>query len=59
MIGYLLRRLLLAIPMLFIMLRAIFVLVRLVPGDTDAVILGDRATPASLAAIFGTQRLPL
>jgi ABC-type dipeptide/oligopeptide/nickel transport system permease component len=59
MIGYLLRRLLLAILMLFIMLRAIFVLARLVPGDTAAVILGDQATPASLAAIFGTQRLPL
>jgi ABC-type dipeptide/oligopeptide/nickel transport system permease component len=44
MIGYLLKRLLLAIPTLFIMLTAIFVLVRLVPGDAASVILGDQAT---------------
>jgi ABC-type dipeptide/oligopeptide/nickel transport system permease component len=41
MIGYLPKRLLLAIPTLLIMLTAIFVLVRLVPGDAAAVILGD------------------
>jgi peptide/nickel transport system permease protein len=51
MIGYLLRRLLLAIPTLLIMLTGIFVLVRLVPGDAAAVILGDQATAASLAAL--------
>jgi ABC-type dipeptide/oligopeptide/nickel transport system permease component len=51
MIGYLLKRLLLAIPTLFIMLSAIFVLVRLVPGDAASVILGDQATAASLAAL--------
>jgi ABC-type dipeptide/oligopeptide/nickel transport system permease component len=51
MIGYLLKRLLLAIPTLFIMLTAIFVLVRLVPGDPASVILGDQATAVSLAAL--------
>ena len=51
MIGHLLKRLALAIPTLFIMLTAIFVLVRLVPGDAAAVILGDQATAASLAAL--------
>ena len=51
MIGYLLKRLLFAIPTLFIMLTAIFVLVRLVPGDPASVILGDQATTASLAAL--------
>jgi ABC-type dipeptide/oligopeptide/nickel transport system permease component len=51
MIGYLFKRLLLAIPTLFIMLTAIFVLVRLVPGDAASVILGDQATAASLAAM--------
>jgi peptide/nickel transport system permease protein len=51
MIGHLLKRLLLAIPTLFIMLTAIFVLVRLVPGDPASVILGDQATAASLAAL--------
>jgi ABC-type dipeptide/oligopeptide/nickel transport system permease component len=51
MIGYLFKRVLLAIPTLFIMLTAIFVLVRLVPGDAASVILGDQANAASLAAL--------
>jgi ABC-type dipeptide/oligopeptide/nickel transport system permease component len=51
MIGYLLKRVALAIPTLFIMLTAIFVLVRLVPGDAASVILGDQASAASLAAL--------
>jgi ABC-type dipeptide/oligopeptide/nickel transport system permease component len=48
MIGYVIKRLLLAIPTLLVMLTAIFVLVRLVPGDAASVILGDQATAASL-----------
>ena len=51
MTGYILRRILLAIPTLFVMLTAIFVLVRLVPGDAASVILGDQASAASLAAL--------
>jgi len=51
MMIYVCRRLLLAIPTLFIMLTAIFVLVRLVPGDAASVILGDQASAASLAAL--------
>lgn len=51
MTGYVLRRLLLAIPTLLVMLTAIFVLVRLVPGDAASVILGDQATAASLQAL--------
>ncbi|CCE09725.1 putative peptide transporter permease subunit: membrane component of ABC superfamily [Bradyrhizobium sp. STM 3843] len=51
MMHYLLRRLLLVIPTLLIMLTAVFVLVRLVPGDTASVILGDQASAASLAAL--------
>lgn len=51
MIGYAVRRLLLAIPTLFVMLTAIFVLVRLVPGDAASVMLGDRASASSLAAL--------
>jgi ABC-type dipeptide/oligopeptide/nickel transport system permease component len=51
MIRYAIKRLLLAIPTLFVMLTAIFVLVRLVPGDAAAVILGDQATEASLQAL--------
>jgi ABC-type dipeptide/oligopeptide/nickel transport system permease component len=51
MMSYVLRRLLLAIPTLFVMLTAIFVLVRLVPGDAASVILGDQASAASLAVL--------
>jgi peptide/nickel transport system permease protein len=51
MIGYAIRRLVLAIPTLFVMLTAIFVLVRLVPGDAASVILGDQASEASLRAL--------
>jgi len=51
MTGYIIRRLLLAIPTLFVMLTAIFVLVRLVPGDAASVMLGDQASAASLAAL--------
>jgi len=51
MTSYVLRRLLLAIPTLLVMLTAIFVLVRLVPGDPASVILGDQASAAALAAL--------
>lgn len=51
MTSYVLRRLLLAIPTLFVMLTAIFVLVRLVPGDAASVMLGDQANAASLQAL--------
>ncbi|GGE45658.1 peptide ABC transporter permease [Agaricicola taiwanensis] len=51
MMGFFVRRLLLAIPTLFVMLTAIFVLVRLVPGDAASVILGDQASAESLAAL--------
>lgn len=51
MMSYVIRRVLLAVPTLFLMLTAIFVLVRLVPGDAASVILGDQASAASLAAL--------
>ena len=51
MTTYVARRVLLAIPTLFVMLTAIFVLVRLVPGDAASVILGDQASAASLVAL--------
>ncbi|WP_089175917.1 ABC transporter permease [Bosea sp. AS-1] len=51
MTSYVLRRILLAIPTLLVMLTAIFVLVRLVPGDPASVILGDQASAAALAAL--------
>jgi len=51
MIKYAIKRFLLAIPTLLVMLTALFVLVRLVPGDAAAVILGDQASEASLRAL--------
>lgn len=51
MTGFVLRRLLFAIPTLLVMLTAIFVLVRMVPGDAAQVVLGDQASAASLAAL--------
>ena len=51
MTSYVLRRILLVIPTLLVMLTAIFVLVRLVPGDPASVILGDQASAAALAAL--------
>lgn len=45
MIGYVLRRLLLAIPVLLGVLLVVFLLVRLVPGEPCTALLGERATP--------------
>jgi peptide/nickel transport system permease protein len=41
--GYILTRLLLAIPMVFIMLTVIFVVLRIMPGDPVSAMLGDHA----------------
>lgn len=51
MMAYTIRRLVLAMPTLLVMLTAIFVLVRLVPGDAASVILGDQASTEALAAL--------
>jgi glutathione transport system permease protein len=51
MMGYTFKRLLLAIPTLLAMLTAVFVLVRLVPGDPAAVMLGDQASAEALNAL--------
>lgn len=51
MIGYAIKRLLLAIPTLLAMLTAVFILVRLVPGDPATVMLGDQASAEALNAL--------
>lgn len=51
LVRFLVRRLLLTIPVLFGMSVVVFLLIRLVPGDPAQVILGLRATPEGLAAI--------
>jgi peptide/nickel transport system permease protein len=45
MIGYVLRRLLVAIPVLAGVLVVVFCLLRLVPGEPCTAILGERSTP--------------
>ena len=51
MIGFVLRRLLAAVPTLIAVLTLVFVIVRIVPGDPALVILGDQATPEAIAAL--------
>jgi len=51
MMGFVIKRLLLAIPTLLAMLTVVFILVRLVPGDPAAVMLGDQASAEALTAL--------
>jgi ABC-type dipeptide/oligopeptide/nickel transport system permease component len=53
MIGFVVRRLLSAVPTLVAVLTLVFVIVRIVPGDPALVILGDQATPEAVAALRG------
>src|SRR5260370_41028163 len=51
MLGYILKRLLLAVPTLFAVLTIVFVLARVLPGDPAQTILGDQASQEALAAM--------
>ena len=51
MIAYLLRRIVQMAPVLFLLTLFVFFLVRLVPGDPAAVMLGNRATPENVARL--------
>jgi len=51
MIGYLLRRVLTAIPVMGAVALFVFLLLRLTPGDPAAVLAGDNASPEHLAHI--------
>lgn len=55
--GYLLRRVLLTLPTLLLVALAVFVLMRLIPGDPVQLMLGDASDPAQVAAL--RQRLGL
>lgn len=59
MMRYAIKRVLLAIPTLLAMLTAVFVLVRLVPGDPAAVMLGDQASAEALQALRKVMGLDL
>ncbi len=48
---YILRRLLLIVPVLFSVSTALFVLMRVVPGDVARTILGQNASPDAIAAL--------
>jgi ABC-type dipeptide/oligopeptide/nickel transport system permease component len=48
MLGYVVKRLLLAVPTLFAVLTIVFVLARVLPGDPAQTILGDQATQEAL-----------
>jgi peptide/nickel transport system permease protein len=51
MLNFLLKRLLLSVPTLFIVALMVFLLVRMIPGDPASVLLGEGADEASIAAI--------
>ncbi len=51
MLGYLLRRVLAAIPVMGVVALVVFLLLRLTPGDPAAVLAGDNASPAQLERI--------
>jgi peptide/nickel transport system permease protein len=51
MTGYILRRLAYMVPVLFLITLFIFFLVRFVPGDPAAIMLGTRASEENMAAL--------
>src|SRR6201998_300165 len=51
MLGYLLRRVLAAIPVMWVVALFVFLLLRLTPGDSAAILAGDNATQAQLEHI--------
>lgn len=51
MLGYLIRRVLAAIPVMGVVALFVFLLLRLTPGDPAAVIAGDTATPEQIERI--------
>ncbi len=53
MLRFALTRIMMALPTLLIVAVSVFVLIRLIPGDPAELLLGDLATPASLADLRG------
>ena len=51
MLGYIVRRVLAAIPVMAVVALFVFLLLRLTPGDPAAIIAGDMATPEQLERI--------
>jgi peptide/nickel transport system permease protein len=57
--AYIARRVLATIPVLAIVALVVFSILHVAPGDPAALIAGDQATPAQIAAIRGKLRLDL
>ena len=57
MTGYILRRLVYMVPVLFLITLFIFFLVRFVPGDPAAIMLGTRASEENIADLRAYLRL--
>jgi peptide/nickel transport system permease protein len=57
MAAYVLRRIVHMIPVLLFISIFVFLLVRLVPGDPAAIMLGPRATPENIARMHAELRL--
>ena len=51
MLGYLLRRVLAAVPVMGVVALFVFLMLRLTPGDPAAILAGDNATPEQLDRI--------
>jgi peptide/nickel transport system permease protein len=51
MLGYLVRRVLAAMPVMAVVALIVFLLLRLTPGDPAAILAGDNATPEQLERI--------
>ena len=51
MLGYLIRRVLAAVPVMGVVALFVFLLLRLTPGDPAAILAGDNATPERLERI--------
>ncbi|MGI8552259.1 MAG: ABC transporter permease [Dehalococcoidia bacterium] len=51
MTGYILRRLLLMVPVAFFVTLILFIVLRLTPGDPVRVMLGEQATPENVVAL--------
>ncbi len=51
MLGYCLKRLALSLPTLLLVAVAVFLIIRLIPGDPASALLGENANAASIAAL--------
>ena len=51
MLRFILSRIGMAVPTVFLVAVVVFFLIRLVPGDPAALLLGDMASPESVAAL--------